>query len=453
MGSPALRFLALRGLSLLAGMVAAGLLLAVVEVGFRAFVPDVDAVPRWLPEKPSREGERAILTALHEERVRVHESDRELFWRNRPNVDVQWQGVRIRTNRLGLRDDEVPATRGEDELRILVLGESTAFGAEVEQEESFVELLEQDLDRRLPACRVSVINAAVTGYSLFQSLKYLELRGLALEPDLVLIYHGYNDFLPTTYVAKRSGAPEGQIGLTDRELFAERARFPNRLDLYLYFESAAYRWLRAAKTGSRRNASTPQRSNVRRVPEADRRALLEAMASLLDSKEIPLVVLVPAYRGFGKHRAALIEFAERTGRMAIDLRTTLPSRNRDRLPLFRHDGVHPVPLLHARFAERISARLREDTRLRGLSACSGPAGWASPPSLGLRRRFGLEAADRVHEAGRLGNALEVGGVAGMGILVGPDDVTVVDEKDSGHHPDVTGPGALGEALIARSTCR
>ncbi len=369
MGSPALRPLALRGLAVLAGLLGAGLLLLLVELAFRVFVPELDPLPPWLPNDASRREERAALLALHDERARVHESDRQLFWRNRPGVDVAWRGARVRTNSLGLRDDEVPPGKAADEYRILVLGESTAFGDEVEREQIFLEVLEEDLDRRSPHCRISVINAAVTGYSLFQSYKYLELRGLALEPDLVLIYHGYNDFLPTSYSAERSGSPLNEAGMTDREIFEERSRFPHSLDVTLYSISTAYRWLRHASLEPTQGPLDRPRSTLRRVPEPERREILEAMRALLEERGVAFVILVPAYQGFGKHRAVLLEFAERTGTPAIDLRATVPLRPRDRAHFFREDGVHPIPALHARFAALIGRTLREEAPAPGLAAC------------------------------------------------------------------------------------
>jgi hypothetical protein len=369
MSSPALRLLALRGLALLAGFLAAGLLLLVAELSVRAFVPEVDALSLWLPNEASRKEERDALLATHDERRQVHESDRHLFWKNRADVDVVWRGARVRTNSLGLRDDEVPPVKGDDEYRILVLGESTAFGDEIEKDESFPEVLEEDLDRRSPHCRISVINAAVTGYSLFQSYKYLELRGIALDPDLVLIYHGYNDFLPTTFAAERSGSPLAEAGMSDREMFDERSRFPNSLDLYLYYESAAYRWLRSTYSGKAEAALDYRRGTVRRVPKLERKQILEAMRSFLAERGVAFVILVPAYRSFGSHRAVLLDFAERTGTPAIDLLVSVPPRPRDRAPLFLEGGIHPIPALHARFAEEIGRRLLEEAPARGLAAC------------------------------------------------------------------------------------
>ena len=61
-----------------------------------------------------------------------------------------------------------------------------------------------------------MINAGVSGYTSFQSRKYLELRGLELKPDLVLFYHEQNDFLKAEF--------------SDRELYDE-ARVEERYGL------------------------------------------------------------------------------------------------------------------------------------------------------------------------------------------------------------------------------
>jgi hypothetical protein len=320
----------------------------------------------------ARRSERERILADYVERHALHQPDRVLFWRNRPGVDVTLRGARVRTNSLGLRDDEVPARKAADEFRILVLGESTAFGDEVEQEEVFLEVLEDELDRRSTACRISVINAAVTGYSLFQSLQYLELRGLALEPDLVMIYHGYNDFLPTTFAAGRSGTREGESGKTDRERFEARSQFPANLDLLLSDSSAAWRWLRGRLSADPERQLEFKRGKRRRVPGPERVQILAAMRQQLDAKGVGFVILIPIYRSFARHRDVLLDFAERTDTPAIDLAVTVPPRPRDRVELFRDDGVHPTPALHSRFAAVIGRSLLDRAPELGLARCFAP---------------------------------------------------------------------------------
>jgi len=359
------------------GLVATTLL--AIEVGFRIFGPSVEDPSLWVHLEESGEG--PSIRAFHEERVRVHRSDPVLFWRGRPNVDVEFRGVRVRTNSLGLRDDEVPPTKAPDELRILVLGESSAFGDLVEQEETFNQVLERALAESVRGCRVSVINAGVTGYSLYQSARWLERDGLGLEPDVVLTYHGFNDFLPTAYTQLRTANPTSEAGLSDRRMGEARARFPASLDVFLYYNSAAWAWMRnhGSPSGSARaNEATPaggagdRRAKGVRVPPEDRRLLLSGMQTLLDSTGGRLVILVPVYRSFTEHRDLLLEQASRTGTPIVDLGPAVPESGEQRQALFFADGLHPTPALHDRIGRHLHDALLElgrEGRLPRLERC------------------------------------------------------------------------------------
>jgi lysophospholipase L1-like esterase len=350
----------LRVLALLLGLGLTVALLLLVEAAFLIFAGPADDPARWL----SLEAEGTALSAVefHRERLRLHRPDRDLFWSTRPNIDIVFRGVRVRTNSLGLRDDEVPEEKSKSELRILVLGESTAFGDLVEQDQTFAEVLQRELAQRAPGCRASVINAGVTGYSLFQSTRYLELRGRALQPDVVMIYHGFNDFLPTTFAAERAGDPTAKSGMTDREMAEARARFPANLDLMLYYHSTAYRWLRTRTRPSSSDAPEYQVSSRPRVPEDDRRALLEQMRQLTEGAHARLVVLVPVYRDFTEHRALLFDFGLATGTPVVDLEPAVASAGGRRPQLFFPDALHPRPFLHRAIADVVLARLLEAAR-------------------------------------------------------------------------------------------
>jgi lysophospholipase L1-like esterase len=98
--------------------------------------------------------------------------------------------VSVRTNALGFRGREIPAQPDPGTFRILTLGDSFTFGWGVEEEETFIRVLE----RRLSAVgRVEVINAGVPGYSADQYLLFLRTRGFALRPDAILLIECGND--------------------------------------------------------------------------------------------------------------------------------------------------------------------------------------------------------------------------------------------------------------------
>jgi len=132
-------------------------------------------------------------------------------------------------NEHGFRDrDALPITKPENEVRIFILGGSTAFGYGSSSNETAIsELLETRLKKRLqqqkqapqlykpdilpidPELRVEalkknpklkpanyrVINAAVPGYASGNQLAQLALQVLPYKPDLIIVLDGYEDLI------------------------------------------------------------------------------------------------------------------------------------------------------------------------------------------------------------------------------------------------------------------
>jgi lysophospholipase L1-like esterase len=94
-------------------------------------------------------------------------------------------------NSHGLRGDEIPPRR-EGDFRILAMGGSTTWGHKVDDDETWPVQLEGRLHQN-GIDRVQVFNGGVSGWGLEQIQLALERRYLeALEPDLVLIFSGWN---------------------------------------------------------------------------------------------------------------------------------------------------------------------------------------------------------------------------------------------------------------------
>lgn len=91
----------------------------------------------------------------------------------------------IRVNGAGLREDHDYGPKRQDVFRILAIGDSFTMGVGVEASQAYMKLQEQLAPAH--AGRYEVINGGVPGYSPGQSLAYLEKRGLALQPDLVVL--------------------------------------------------------------------------------------------------------------------------------------------------------------------------------------------------------------------------------------------------------------------------
>jgi lysophospholipase L1-like esterase len=80
-----------------------------------------------------------------------------------------------------------PQPRKPPTVRILVLGDSQAWGFGVTDEETFATRLETRLTDAYPEFDIQVLNAGVPGYGTADQLAFLQSRGARLEPDLVIV--------------------------------------------------------------------------------------------------------------------------------------------------------------------------------------------------------------------------------------------------------------------------
>ena len=135
-----------------------------VALGLLAIV-GLEGCARMLPRPASSDLER------------LHRYSEVYGWEPRPGARVE-AGDRLTTiNSLGFRGREV-APRPEV-MRVMLVGDSIAFGIGVADHETFAS--------RLDGQGLEVVNLAVEGYGPEQSLLRLEREGLALAPDVVVM--------------------------------------------------------------------------------------------------------------------------------------------------------------------------------------------------------------------------------------------------------------------------
>lgn len=112
----------------------------------------------------------------------------------RPRLTINANGYR--------RTSDVSPRKPEGTYRIFLLGGSAAHGISsakpypiehVRDEETIDAHLERLLKEAMPDRRVEVINAAVTGYQVFQHTQYLLSELLDMDPDLLIFFDGAND--------------------------------------------------------------------------------------------------------------------------------------------------------------------------------------------------------------------------------------------------------------------
>jgi lysophospholipase L1-like esterase len=315
--------------------------------------------------------------------------DAELFWSLVPDIDLPFLGERVVTNALGLRSPPTGAKQ-PGEYRILSLGESTTFGSGVAGGETYTARLADELAKRGAGQGVTAINAGVPAYTSFQSLRYLEVRGLALEPDLILVYHEVNDYLPSS--VRDSSQNEVGVLQTDRELWEARrgglawlARH-SELVRFLRLRIARVRVGRfdaadfdnpVAEIGLpgigipprlvRTDGEHPRRTGIDetalkpRVAPRERLENLAAFRTMAARGGIDLLIVHPAYRDSVPHECLLTAFVREHGVATVEAGLALHPAGRRRGALFR-DSWHPVAEGHARLAallaDEIARRFR-----------------------------------------------------------------------------------------------
>ena len=134
-----------------------------------------------------------------EPRPVLWEPDPELGFRNKPNLTHQIFGKLVsHTNGAGFRTRrDLSPGKAPGSFRIFGVGDSVMWGSRVNQEDSFLGILEPELAEVLPDLEVEAINAGVVGYSTYQERLIFERRVVPYAPELVLVNFCANDYLPT----------------------------------------------------------------------------------------------------------------------------------------------------------------------------------------------------------------------------------------------------------------
>ncbi len=130
--------------------------------------------------------------------------NKRLVYELMPGLDMEFGNRTLKTNAGGLRDSfDYAKQKPPGVFRILGVGDSGMFGWNVHQGEDYLAVLEENLRQRAGA-RYEVLNLAVPGYNTFQELEMLRFRGLAYEPDLVIVGWCDNDFGPPFFLIEQS---------------------------------------------------------------------------------------------------------------------------------------------------------------------------------------------------------------------------------------------------------
>jgi len=272
----------------------------------------------------------------------------------------QEHGIAVRINSLGLRGPEPTLPKPEGLRRILTTGDSSVFGFGVAGSAVFSEVAAEALGEGFES-----INAAIPGYSSYQSINLLRLRALQTDPDIVVIGNLWSDNNFDSFV--------------DRDLLATTTGYEQsivaRLQRLMSI-SAMYRiadWKLRVRERSQRirtvswQVGSQQHIGLRRVAINDYAHNLEVLVAMARETRAQVVFLllaneedVPGHvtgdKAWTPYREVMRDAAERHGAPLIEVPALFRASGLDKDALFL-DEMHPTVAGHRLMGEALAAVL------------------------------------------------------------------------------------------------
>lgn len=238
------------------------------------------------------------------ERDRFWQYDALLGWAHQPGqtgtFETEQFQTNVRINEKGLRDRSHSYEGQNGIKRILVLGDSFAWGYGVEESERFSQRLEGYLG-------IEVINAGVSGYSTDQELLWYENEGVKYETDLVLLVVTGNDvgdnhkqLVSSIYYKPRFVFQDGQLvtagyPVPQTSVQGKFVYFLSQRSALAYFSTLRYfdlqSWYSRTKKNADRNSSPGTDKKVASDPFELTIALIDEMKQIAASKGAAFMIV------------------------------------------------------------------------------------------------------------------------------------------------------------------
>lgn len=203
------------------------------------------------------------------------DGDDRLRYRLTPGFEMELDDKLYRINDLGFRGPDPESWAGPETGRVVLLGDSYAFGLGVDQKETLAAQLETRIEQT--GRSAAVLNLGVPGYHTGQELALAKRIGFGLDPDLVVLLFYANDETAEAF----------QYDPVTRVLYGDALPVPYGLKGPLA-RSAAYRWLARARVGQMRSRGDFQPLGDRHWPVT--RLRLEALFLACADRGVPLVL-------------------------------------------------------------------------------------------------------------------------------------------------------------------
>ncbi len=300
------------------------------------------------PRPPPAAGDRNAVAQI------LLRGDPWLLWELLPG-DHSEAGVDVHINAAGFRDK---ARGPKSRPRALSIGDSSIYGFGVPDDAVFTSVLETRFNAEF-------INGGVPGYSTYQSLNLLDIRGMALDPDLLIVGSLWSDDNFDSFV--------------DKDLLSTYAGWQaspqSRLRAVLA-HSVLFRWFdytlrvvprsETARKVGWALPSNPAPTGARRVAINDYAANLDAFCDRMEARGGGVVFLmlpnredvapVQAAQGWAIYRQVMQETAARRHVPLVDGPAAYTASGHSAAELFL-DQMHPTVLGQKVLADAVDATL------------------------------------------------------------------------------------------------
>lgn len=300
-----------------------------------------------------------------------------LLWEIAPG-ERREQSVTLRINSLGLRGPEPTMPKPAGVRRFATTGDSSVFGFGVEDDEVFSSVAAAQLGPGAEA-----INAAIPGYSSYQSLNLLRMRVMDLEPDLLVVANLWSDnnfdsFVDRDLLTHYRSYEESPIARA-RGLLARSAIF-RLLDWKLRVEDTAVQiqkvgWMlgRDYQVGKRRVAIDDYARNLDTIVRLARKHDAEVLFLMLANEEdVPTPTGRQSF-AWDPYRQVMRDAAARYGAPLLEVPPLFQDSGMTDGQLFL-DQMHPTATGHRIIGEALADLLQDKGWLEGRPLMQGGTG-------------------------------------------------------------------------------